>query len=135
MLREKYKSGVLTLMFSLKSHIVGLILMAACLHACAWTQDDAVSAAKFAKHSVLASDLATTEFGYRFCDEVVDGLQRGSYHWLSCRQEVERLANSRLTQLQMVDHICEAIKYSFEATTSVDACKKGGTDLIAKDQA
>lgn len=113
--------------WQLLGHAV-LILMST---ACEYHRADVI-ASKLAEPSAIAREMADSEFGLRFCDEVVDGLQHGSYHWLSCRKEVDRLAKITLTRQQMVDQICDAIKHTFEGSTSVLACKQGGAELIAK---
>lgn len=118
-------------MEKLRSQLIAHAVLILMSTACGYHRADVITS-KLAEPSALARDLADSEFGLRFCDEVVDGLQHGSYHWLSCRKEVERLANITLTRQQMVDQICDAIKHTFERSTSVLACKQGGAELIAK---
>jgi hypothetical protein len=83
----------------------------------------------------LSSDSSTTTtadrtFGDKLCNEVVDPLQQGSMHWMACLSEIDALLARPISQLDLVERVCEAIQDSFVHASSLAACKSGGRALI-----
>lgn len=77
--------------------------------------------------------MADQAFGEKFCNEVVDPLQQGSNHWMACLSEVEARVARPISQLELVESTCEAIKDLFVREASLDACKNGGKRLIQSE--